>query len=134
MDRRRAIQAGLIGGGILWSGTDATADLRTKSVPASPSTDLFDSHEIIESPIVDDTKGTEIWGSIGHGLHAREFNVPKGTHLILGQVQEASNYGHAKYQTLGIAINRTVWRCRVIWQMDWDIAGTLETHFHWVRF
>lgn len=147
MDRRQAVQAGLLGGGALLMGQNLFGQ---RGVPQSSSKSSvllnseiqLDTDEIIDnkSTVLEMEKvtsaiiGTENLGEIGRGVHAREFSVPKGTHLILGQVQEAGNYGEAKYETLGIAINRRVWRCRVIWKMEWNLSGTLTTHFHWVKF
>lgn len=140
MDRRQAIQAGVISSGAMLLSSNLVAENFEPlgKVPESQSYlhgELnFTSHKIIENEVADAMSGTEDWGSLGRGIHVREFNVPSNTHLILGHVQEAGNYGHATYQTLGIAINRNVWRCRVIWKMDWTQSSELNTHFHWVKF
>ncbi|MDF1743489.1 MAG: hypothetical protein P1V19_07310 [Gimesia sp.] len=147
MDRRQAVQAGLLSSGALLFGKELFAQ---RGVPqsGSRSSEVFeneihlDSDEVVQNDTKDSINssvtevmiGTENLGNIGRGVHAREFSVPKGTHLILGQVQEAGNYGNAKYETLGIAINTRVWRCRVIWRMEWDLNSTLTTYFHWVKF
>lgn len=148
MDRRSAIQTGLLGSGALFLGQAASAEeLKSELVPQlsetppragspAPGPDLirFDTHEIIENEINFESKGSENWGQVGPGIHAREFDIPEDTHLILGQVQEDSNYGEAKYETMGISINRRVWRCRVIWRMTWNVGGKLNTRFNWVRY
>ncbi len=147
MDRRQAVQAGLIGSGGLLLGKGLLAQ-RGEPRSGSFSSGLLnhkiqlDSDEVIDNSTTEASTntvsnvimGTEDLGKIGRGVHAREFSVPEGTPLILGQVQEAGNYGEAKYETLGIAINTRVWRCRVIWKMEWDLNSTLTTYFHWVKF
>ncbi|QDU08065.1 hypothetical protein [Gimesia aquarii] len=143
MDRRQAVQAGLLSSGALLFGKNLFAQRGTPQSTSLLKNDIqLDSDEIVHNSTTDTIKGvvtgvmigTENLGKIGRGVHAREFSVPEGTHLILGQVQEAGNYGNAKYETLGIAINTSVWRCRVIWKMEWDVGSALTTHFHWVKF
>jgi hypothetical protein len=71
------------------------------------------------------------FGNIPRGVHAREFNVPPSTQLVLGQVQEGINAGDARYSTLGIAVrveSTGDWRCRVIWQMSWSEGAALPTY------
>ena len=71
------------------------------------------------------------FGNIARGLHVREFNVPRGTQLVLGQVQEGINAGDALYTTLGIAVRAEGtgdWRCRVIWRMSWTNGTPLPTY------
>lgn len=149
MDRREAVQTGLFGSGAFLFGKELFAqrgEVRSSSRSSKvlPDDIQLDSDKVVTNdnsstdpeavrvayPII----GTENLGRIGRGVHAREFSVPPGTHLILGQVQEAGHYGNAKYETLGIAINTKVWRCRVIWKMEWSGDRALMTHFNWVKF
>lgn len=145
MERRDAIRAGLLGTGIFLSGQESRGEFRSgpvKNDAAANKSHLpyhcgnelnITSHKILDNEVTDATTGIEDWGLIGRGVHIREFNVPEGTHLILGNVQEAGHYGSAIYETLGIALQQKIWRCRVVWKMDWDQPGQLQTYFYWTR-
>lgn len=145
MERRDAIRTGLLGTGVFLLGQESRGELRSGPVrneaavseprlPYHCGNELtITSHKILNNDVTDATTGIEDWGPIGRGVHIREFNVPKGTHLILGNVQEAGHYGSAIYETLGIALQQKIWRCRVVWKMDWDQPGELQTYFYWTR-
>ena len=144
MDRRDAMRTGLLGTGGLLLGREALGGDRSSALglgaPASRlpyhcGNDLVvTSHQILDDEVADANIGIEDWGPIGRGVHIREFNVPEGTHLMLGHVQEAGHYGAAVYETIGIALQQEICRCRVIWRMDWDQPGELQTYFYWMRY
>lgn len=153
MNRRQLLQAGVLGtGGVLVSGAAQAEEFEVPSRRSNiaPSTDSkpentslpyragdklqIESHVIFDNEARDASAGIEDWGDIGRGIHIREFNIPAGTHLILGHVQEAGHYGSAVYETLGIALNQVQWRCRVVWRMDWYLPNKLRTYFYWKSY
>ena len=146
MNRRQLLQAGVLGtGGVMigqavgeeleFSRDGSQTESQGSNLPYRAGENLkIDTHLILDNEINPTASGIEDWGDIGRGTHIREFNIPPNTHLILGQVQEAGHYGAAIYETLGIAINTSIWRCRVIWRMDWYLPMTLRTYFNWQRF
>lgn len=145
MERRDAIRTGLLGTGVFLLGQESRGEIPSTPVRNGAVTSestfpyrcgnklTITSHKILNNDVTDATSGIEDWGLIGRGIHIREFNVPQGTHLILGNVQEAGHYGSAIYETLGIALQQKIWRCRVVWKMDWDQPGGLQTYFYWTR-
>jgi len=115
------IPAGLYGGSGTLMGDESSPKERVaelQPVFQTPTAELFDSPDIIDNTMDIESRGSENWGNIGRGVHARELSIPERTLFVHGHVQEASNYACATYQTLGIAINRSAWRCRVYWRMN----------------
>lgn len=145
MNRRELLTTGLVSGGAIFLAGNLFAEDVTKSkvvtaLDGFSSKELkLDSFEIVESfeALTESGVTTLDFGNIRKGLHSREFSVPRGTQLVLGQVQEGINAGDATYHTLGIAIRAEQtgdWRCRVIWQMNWGPNDALPTRFRFVRY
>jgi len=148
MDRRELVTGGLAMGGALLFGANAFGD--DSNVDAFADSGSGDGKGLVGQEILGhkiDTFGTENivtaastaafqfltvnFGNIARGTHAREFNVPRGTQLVLGQVQEGLHAGDARYATLGIAVRAEQtgdWRCRVIWKMSWSSGSALPTY------
>ncbi|MDB4802417.1 hypothetical protein OAH05_00675 [bacterium] len=56
-----------------------------------------------------------------------ENNVSNG---VFRHVPEAWHFGATLYETLRIALQQKIWRCRVVLRMDWDQPSHLQTYFY----
>jgi hypothetical protein len=136
MDRRQMLTSGLGLGGLAIGGLLLSKNMAFADIPNSGSgkdlvgktvdglkIDSFSDQAIVtKSAAVNFTFLTVDFGMQSGGNHINEFNIPRGTSLILGQVQEGMNAGDALYTTHGIAIRAEGtgdWRGRVIWTMAW---------------